>query len=45
MIKSFAPRPVINPSALNSIAGEETAFAKPVIGTRVPAPACFAILS
>ena len=33
------------PSALNSIAGETTAFAKPVIGTIVPAPAIFAISS
>ena len=29
-------------SALNSIAGETTALAKPVIGTSVPAPAIFA---
>lgn len=41
----FAPKPVIKPSLLNSIAGETMEFAKPVIGTSVPAPACFAMLS
>ena len=42
---SFAPRPRISPSLLNSIAGETMAFAKPVIGTIVPAPAYFASFS
>ncbi len=37
--------PRIKPSCLNSRAGDTTEFAKPVIGTIVPAPACFAILS
>ena len=37
--------PRILPSILNSTAGETTEFAKPVMGTAVPAPACFAILS
>ena len=41
----FAPVPIMIPSDLNSIAGETTEFAKPVIGTAVPAPATFAILS
>ena len=41
----FAPSPVIKPSDLNSSAGETTAFAKPVIGTSVPAPPCLAIFS
>ena len=41
----FAPTPGIKPSLLNSIAGDATAFEKPVIGTRVPAPPIFAILS
>lgn len=45
MTKIFAPTPRINPSVLNSIAGDTTAFANPVIGTKVPAPAYFAILS
>jgi hypothetical protein len=35
----------MKPSDLNSIAGETTALAKPVIGTSVPAPACLAIFS
>ena len=34
----FAAVPVTNPSLLNSSAGETTALANPVIGTRVPAP-------
>ena len=37
--------PVTKPSALNSMAGETTALAKPVIGTIVPAPAIFAMSS
>ena len=45
MMNILAPKPVIKPSVLNSIAGELIAFAKPVIGTSVPAPACLAILS
>ena len=35
----------MSPSLLNSIAGETMAFAKPVMGTIVPAPACFASFS
>ena len=34
----FAAMPVIKPSLLKSMAGETTALAKPVMGTRVPAP-------
>lgn len=45
ILKMFAPVPMIIPSDLNSRAGETTEFANPVIGTIVPAPACFAILS
>ena len=30
--------PVITPSARKSMAGDTTEFAKPVMGTRVPAP-------
>ena len=45
MVKIFAPTPSTKPSLLNSIAGEVMAFEKPVIGTNVPAPATFAILS
>ena len=41
----FTQVPVVSPSLRNSIAGADTAFAKPVIGTRVPAPANFAIRS
>ena len=41
----FAPVPRILPSLWNSIAGDTTAFANPVIGTSVPAPAWRAILS
>ena len=37
--------PRILPSALNSTAGETTEFAKPVMGTAVPAPAYLAILA
>ena len=41
----LAPKPVTRPSLLNSMAGEATALAKPVMGTSVPAPACLAMLS
>jgi len=44
-VNIFAPTPRIKPSAFESIAGEHTAFANPVMGTRVPAPAFLAILS
>ena len=40
----FAPIPKTWPSLLNSIAGAVIEFEKPVIGTIVPAPACFAIV-
>ena len=40
---SFTPTPRINPSVFDSMAGDDIAFANPVIGTRVPAPPCFAI--
>ena len=45
IVKIFAPTPSTNPSVLHSKAGDTTEFAKPVIGTSVPAPACFAIFS
>lgn len=45
ILKMLAPVPIIRPSLLNSRAGETTEFAKPVIGTIVPAPECLAILS
>ena len=45
IVNIFAPTPKIYPSLLVSIAGETTAFANPVIGTNVPAPQYFAILS
>ena len=38
-VKIFAEVPVISPSRRNSMAGAATALAKPVMGTRVPAPA------
>ena len=41
----FAAVPNIKPSVLNSSAGATTELAKPVMGTKVPAPPCFAILS
>ena len=44
-MKIFAPSPRIYPSVLNSSAGAATEFAKPVMGTSVPAPACFAMRS
>ena len=37
--------PSTKPSCFHSSAGDTTLFAKPVIGTIVPAPACLAILS
>ena len=42
---SLAAVPVMSPSLLNSSAGETIAFAKPVMGTSVPAPARLATLS
>ena len=42
MVNIFAPTPRISPSDFASIAEELMAFEKPVIGTRVPAPACLA---
>ena len=45
MVKILAPTPRIKPSARLSIAGETTELANPVMGTSVPAPATFAILS
>ena len=42
--KIFAPTPSTNPSGFDSIAGETTEFANPVIGTIVPAPANLASL-
>ena len=44
-VNIFAPTPSTYPSERESIAGEATAFANPVIGRSVPAPACFAIPS
>ena len=44
-VKILAPTPRMSPSLLVSMAGETTAFAKPVTGTRVPAPAKRAIRS
>ena len=41
----FAQVPRMTPSVLNSTAGATTALAKPVMGTRVPAPANFAMSS
>ena len=43
-VNILAPTPIIYPSDLYSIAGETIEFAKPVIGTRVPAPANLPIL-
>ena len=40
-VNIFAPTPITQPSDLYSIAGETIEFAKPVIGTREPAPANF----
>ena len=45
MVNIFAATPKTNPSFLNSMAGDTTALANPVIGTTVPAPAKLAILS
>ena len=41
----FDPNPNTSPSFLNSIAQDAMLFAKPEIGTNVPAPPNFAILS
>ena len=43
MINILAPIPKTCPSLLNSIAGAVMELENPVIGTIVPAPACFAI--
>ena len=45
IINIFALNPSTWPSLLNSIAGETIELENPVIGTSVPAPAIFAILS
>ena len=42
MVKILAPTPKTYPSVFASSAGDTTEFAKPVIGTIVPAPASFA---
>lgn len=42
-VNIFAPTPITYPSDLYSIAGETMELAKPVIGTKVPAPANFPI--
>ena len=44
IVNILQPIPNICPSFLNSIAGDATEFANPVIGTKTPAPAYFAIL-
>ena len=44
IVNILAPTPRIYPSETLSIVTELIAFAKPVIGTNVPAPANFAIL-
>ena len=44
-VKILAPTPRTYPSERESIAGDATALAKPVMGSRVPAPARLAILS
>ena len=44
-VKILAPTPRISPSLLASMAGDTTALAKPVMGTRVPAPANLAMRS
>ena len=41
----FTQVPRTKPSVLNSMAGEAMELAKPVMGTRVPAPANLAIFS
>ena len=45
MINILAAIPSTSPSLLNSMAGETMEFANPVMGTKVPAPACLAMLS
>ena len=44
MVNIFAPVPRTYPSVFASSAGATTELANPVMGTTVPAPACFAIL-
>ena len=44
IVNIFAAIPSTKPSLLNSMAGDTIEFAKPVIGTIVPAPANFASL-
>ena len=44
-VKILAPTPRMIPSLFESIASEVTALEKPVTGTKVPAPAFFAITS
>ena len=41
----MAPVPVTKPSLLNSRAGDTIALEKPVMGTKVPAPARLAMVS
>ena len=43
-VNIFAPTPITYPSDLYSIAGATIELAKPVIGTKEPAPANFPIL-
>lgn len=45
IVNILAPIPITCPSLLNSIAGATMELENPVIGTSVPAPAYFAILS
>ena len=45
MVNIFAATPSTMPSVLNSTAGAAMALANPVMGTRVPAPACLAMSS
>ena len=44
-VNILAPTPRTYPSERESIAGDATALAKPVMGSSVPAPARLAILS
>ena len=44
-VNILAPTPKTYPSLAESIASDTTAFANPVTGTSVPAPAILAILS
>ena len=43
-VNIFPPTPIIYPSDLYSIDGATIEFAKPVIGTRAPAPSILPIL-